>query len=107
MGQNYRKYAQASNRLRKTSRNDKKNMLSENGYRCERCGMSVRRVGTHIVHKNGIKSDNRKSNVTIVCRDCFNDMNSDKKVKDPKTKITTFKVKKEKPEKKKSWWQFW
>ncbi len=110
MGQNYKKYAQVSNRMRKTSKNDRKSLLDASDNRCQRCGMSVRGMPTQIIYKNSDKTDKRQSNVMIVCRTCSDEMN-----KRPKTEKTQIIKKiqpkeplkaKEKP-KEKIWWKFW
>ncbi len=91
--------------MRKTSRNDRKSLLSASDNRCQRCGMSVRGMPTQIVYKNSDSTDKRQSNVMIVCRTCSDEMN-----KQPKTGTTVKpeapKKKAEKP-KEKVWWKFW
>jgi len=84
-------------------------MLAESGYRCERCGMSVRGMPTRIIHKNGIASDNRKSNVMIVCMNCYDEMSGKKtpnRAKPQKTRASTAGKKAASP-KEKPWWKFW
>jgi len=105
MGQNYRKYAQVSNRMRKTSRNDRKSLLDASDNRCQRCGMSVRGMPTQIVYKNSDQTDKRHSNVMIVCMTCFDEMNKRPKIeKTPKSEIAP---KKQLKPKEKVWWKFW
>jgi len=106
MPQNYKRYAQISNRMRKTSKSDKKNMLSAADYRCERCGMSLRRMPSRIFHKNGKQSDNRKSNVMIVCTNCFDELtgnaprdNVEKPMQKTRERIKKFEHG--------PWWKFW
>jgi hypothetical protein len=119
----YRKTYQIANSMRKTARNDRKSMLSGSGHRCERCGMSIRGMPSSIVHKNADASDNKKSNVMIVCIDCYNEINgkpalqkqasrpmnrSESQISDNHTPTNQKPAREElKKEKKSPWWKFW
>ncbi|MBN2101700.1 MAG: hypothetical protein JW716_02410 [Candidatus Aenigmarchaeota archaeon] len=109
MGQNYKKYAQVSNRMRKTSRNDRKSLLDASDNRCQRCGMSVRGMPTQIVYKNSDSTDKRQSNVMIVCMTCYDEMNKRPKTEKVAKPETPQKkpIKPEEKPKEKVWWKFW
>jgi 5-methylcytosine-specific restriction endonuclease McrA len=42
--------------------------------RCERCGMNLQGIRPHIHHKNGKPSDNKLSNLIVLCPNCHSTM---------------------------------
>ncbi|MFH0701121.1 MAG: HNH endonuclease signature motif containing protein [Candidatus Woesearchaeota archaeon] len=59
------------------------NKFADSGSKCQKCKCLLKGLKPHMHHKNGNHSDNRSSNILLVCPNCHSKLHRNMK---PKTK---------------------